>query len=144
VALFERGLMLVTDEATENNCTEADLDPRWRRNEPGSDRDLPMPDHTIYAGRPLRRPQHRERAAADPLAVRWIDRHFATHGGAPTGITAPPRKVATLPGALSLAKSIRSTTCSWTSARSSTVDCRHALYWRWFHPAVASQMQSIG
>ncbi len=63
VPLFDRGLMLVTDESTENNAKDWPkliwvLDAREETNlVPIST--CPLPDHTIYAaGRPLRRPQH--------------------------------------------------------------------------------------
>ena len=76
VPLFDRGLMLVTDESTENNAKDWPkliwvLDARDETNlVPIST--CPLPDHTIYAaGRPVRRPQHpRERAAADGVAIR--------------------------------------------------------------------------
>ena len=76
VPLFDRGLMLVTDESTENNAKDWPklvwiLDARDETNlVPIST--CPLPDHKAYArARPVRRPQHpRERAAADLLAVR--------------------------------------------------------------------------
>ena len=76
VPLFDRGLMLVTDESTENNAKDWPklvwmLDARDETNlVPIST--CPLPDHKAYAGaRPVRRPQHpRERAAADLLADR--------------------------------------------------------------------------
>ena len=76
VPLFDRGLMLVTDESTENNCqglAEADLGSRRaRRDQPGADLHLPAAAINAFKPRrPLRRAQHpRERAAADLLAVR--------------------------------------------------------------------------
>ena len=61
VPLFDRGLMLVTDESTENNAKDWPkliwvLDARDETNlVPIST--CPLPDHTIYAaGRPVRRP----------------------------------------------------------------------------------------
>ena len=76
VPLFDRGLMLVTDESTENNAKDWPkliwvLDARDENNlVPIST--CPLPDHTdLRQGRPLRRAQHpRERAAADGVAER--------------------------------------------------------------------------
>ena len=73
VPLFDRGLMLVTDESTEDNAKDWPkliwiLDAR-EETQPGADRDLPAAaDHDAFKRprRPLRRAQHpRERAAAD-------------------------------------------------------------------------------
>jgi hypothetical protein len=66
VPLFDRGLMLVTDESTENNARRA------RRDQPRADLDLPAAGpQGLFGPRPVRRTQHpRERAAADLLAER--------------------------------------------------------------------------
>ena len=76
VPLFDRGLMLVTDESTENNAKDWPkliwvLDARDETNLV-SISTCPLPDHTsLRRGRPLRRAQHpRERAAADGVAFR--------------------------------------------------------------------------
>ena len=63
VPLFDRGLMLVTDELTENNAKDWPkliwvLDARDETNLV-SIATCPLPDHRIYAaGRPVRRPQY--------------------------------------------------------------------------------------
>ena len=71
VPLFDRGLMLVTDEATENNCKDWPkliwiLDAREETNlVPIATCPLPGPS-AVRGSRPVRRPQHpRECAAAD-------------------------------------------------------------------------------
>ena len=76
VPLFDRGLMLVTDESTENNAKDWPklvwiLDAR-DENQPRADLDLPAAGpQGLRGARTLRRPQHpRERAAADLLAIR--------------------------------------------------------------------------
>ena len=62
--LFERGLMVVTDESTEDNAADwpkLDLDSRRaRREEPGADLDLPDAAGRCLQEprRPLRRAQH--------------------------------------------------------------------------------------
>ena len=75
VPLFDRGLMLVTDESTENNAKDWPklvwiLDARDETNlVPIAT--CPLPDHKAMLARPVRRPQHpRKRAAADLLAER--------------------------------------------------------------------------
>ena len=76
VPLFDRGLMLVTDESTENNAKDWPklvwiLDAR-DEDQPRADLDLPAAGpQGLRGARPVRRPQHpRERAAADLLAIR--------------------------------------------------------------------------
>ena len=97
VPLFDRGLMLVTDESTENNAKDWPkliwvLDAREETNlVPIST--CPLPDHKAFAAaRPLRRPQHpRERAAADRVAdpTRSCSAPSSTAACAPT--TSPIR-----------------------------------------------------
>ena len=148
VPLFDRGLVIMTDESTVRQCrrlAEADLDPRRpRREQPGSDLDLPDAESGRLQDprRPLRRAQHpREHAAPDLVEVgpdhprHVLQRRACAPTTSPTPISRrKSRRSSRRDRRCRSTRRSSSTTCSSTSARSSTRSIASpagCTSWRW-------------